>query len=125
MEEEVFECGVGDARRAITAALESGCSAAEIRAVIAAWTKREDLGPGSLHYRIMELKPGDAPEKTWPRAPEAEQFKTRTDAAAERKRSERLESEATALIKSMHRRGIRDEAVIRAELAKYGLEWPK
>jgi hypothetical protein len=70
LEEEVFECGVEDARRAVRTALEAGCSPAEIRAVVLAWCKRNgDLGAGYLHYRLMELRPGQEPDRGWPKQP--------------------------------------------------------
>ena len=93
LEEEVFECGVEDARRCVGSALDHGCSAADVRAVILAWAKRNgDLGPGSLHYRLMELQPGDPePERGWPKATPSVAAKKHSEKVADR---ERLEEQA-------------------------------
>ena len=121
LEEEVFTCGVDQARPAIAAAVTAGCSQEEIRAVIAAWASRDDLGPGSLHYRLMDLQPGQEPERGWPKRPAAVVQKTKQDI---RRRRDEDEALATDIIKKGRRAKKTDEEIV-SELGRLGLEWPR
>lgn len=113
LEEEVFQCGVEDAVRAVRSATDAGCSNGEIRAVIAAWSRRDDLGPGSLHYRLMELRPGQEPDRGWPKqAPEVVQKKQAGKRAdAERRDEEEYQEKVVA-----------DAATAKAREEKFGPE---
>lgn len=124
LEEEVFACGVEDAPRAVNAALRAGCSPAEIRAAIAAWAAREDLGYGSLHYRILWMKPGQTPDFGWPSPPKEVVEKKAEDTKRQRAIEEGWrQAEATRIVRDGRKSGKSDDA-IKAELSAVGLEWP-
>lgn len=87
VEEVVFGCGVVDARRCVGAALDAGCSPQEIRAVCLAWGKRMgSLSAGALHFRLTNLRPGQAPDEGWPAVPVESAAKSRRQSRAERDR---------------------------------------
>lgn len=121
LEEEVFECGVGNARRAVSTALEAGCSPTEIRAVILAWAKRGgDLGAGYLHKRLMELRPGEPPDRGWPKPQLPQPQQSARDKKVEQQTNDAL---AMQLIKEMRRAGKSDDE-IKAALELRGWRWP-
>jgi hypothetical protein len=112
LEEEVFICGVVDARRCVAAALANGCNAEHVRAAIRAWAKRNgELAAGSLHYRLMELRPGMQPDVGWPQP--------KPEVVAVKRASKRAERERQ--IEEQQQRTVREsQAVADAREVKYG-----
>lgn len=81
--------------------------------------------PGEVVWRFKRSNPQLPVEKGWPEnGMDAEKQVARANAAAERKRREDSQANATALIKTCRRRGIVTDDAIKVELAKAGLEWP-
>ena len=121
LEEEVFKCGVGDARNAVCAAIGSGCTAADIRGVIEGWTRRRaDVGSGYLHWRLVNMRPGQVPDEGWPNP--------RPQPAGQAKREQQIQADsqdalANQIIKDMLKDGRSDDE-IRSALAEKGLRWP-
>jgi uncharacterized protein YdaU (DUF1376 family) len=112
LEEEVFICGVVDARRCVAAALANGCNSEHIRAAMRAWAKRNgELSAGSLHYRLMELRPGMQPDVGWPQP--------KPEVVAVKRASKRVERERQ--IEEEQQRTVREsQAAADARELKYG-----
>lgn len=67
VEEDLLECGVSAAGKAVDAAISNGCRPDDVIAVVAFWRcSRPKWGAGALYQRILNLRPGQDQSELWP-----------------------------------------------------------